>query len=111
MVSTTSMALLAHISKLFVFTHKAESCAPFRARIEVRSRGMETNKVIPFPAAAQTALPETTPRSSRILVHIGKQLIAIDVSCRAMVPRGSHGTTEKSAGNAAGRKRRNEHTR
>src|SRR5438067_8622745 len=85
MVSTTFMALLPPRSKFFVSKKKGTDVAPFRAGVEVHSRGMETNKVIPFPAAAQTAAPATTPRPSRVLVHIGKQLIAIDVSCRAIV--------------------------
>jgi hypothetical protein len=72
---------------------------------------METNKVIPFPAAAQTAAPATTPRPSRILVQIGKQLIAVDISCRTITPSGLRRTTEESAINAADGKRRKERTR
>ena len=42
-------------------------------------------KVIPFPALVPAALPPAIAPPSRILVHIGKQRIALDLSCHATV--------------------------
>ena len=42
-------------------------------------------KVIPFPAPVPAALPPGMVQGSRILVHIGKQRIALDLSCHATV--------------------------
>jgi len=48
---------------------------------------MEPNKLIPFPAPAQTAPAETNQCRSRVLVRIGKQVIAIEIACSATVLR------------------------
>ena len=42
-------------------------------------------KVISFPAPVPAALPPGMVPPSRILVHIGKQRIALDLSCHATV--------------------------
>ena len=42
-------------------------------------------KVIPFPAPMPAAVPPATAPPSRILVRIGKQRIALDLSCHATV--------------------------
>ena len=41
--------------------------------------------VIPFPAPVPAAAPPVMVPPSRILVHIGKQRIALDLSCQATV--------------------------
>ena len=46
---------------------------------------MQTNKVIPFPAPQQPAAAEANEGRSRVLVQIGKQVVAIDIACRATV--------------------------
>ena len=42
-------------------------------------------KVIPFPAPLPAAVPSAMVAPSRILVHVGKQRIALDLSCHASV--------------------------
>jgi|tagenome__1003787_1003787.scaffolds.fasta_scaffold19028117_1 hypothetical protein len=42
-------------------------------------------KVIPFPAPMEVTPPAQTERLNRIVVRIGKQRIAFDISCQATV--------------------------
>jgi hypothetical protein len=42
-------------------------------------------KVIPFPAPMGVTPPAQTERPNRIIVRIGKQRIAFDISCQATV--------------------------
>jgi hypothetical protein len=42
-------------------------------------------KVIPFPQPAPSSLRPVIDRQSRVIVHIGKQRIALDISCQATV--------------------------
>ena len=42
-------------------------------------------KVIPFPAPIPAAVPPGMAPASGIVVHIGKQRIALDLSCHASV--------------------------
>jgi len=44
-----------------------------------------TNKVIPFPQSAPTAPPSVVSPQNRIILNIGRQRIAMDVSCQATV--------------------------
>jgi hypothetical protein len=44
-----------------------------------------TNKVIPFPQSAPTSSPSVVDPQHRIILHIGKQRIALGISCQARV--------------------------
>ena len=78
---------------------------PFKGGSEVQSRGMD-KKVIPFPAPAQAAPPPGMAPPSRIMVHIGKQRIAFDISCRATVLNPAPGPKLALPVHTAGRKKR-----
>ena len=42
-----------------------------------------TKKVIPFPQAVPTVPPSVVAPMNRIILNIGKQCFALDISCRA----------------------------
>ena len=46
---------------------------------------MANNKVVPFPAVTPTAASPDMERRTRIIVHLGRQRIALDIACRATV--------------------------
>jgi hypothetical protein len=67
-----------------VVTSKAGSDGTWKRRFEVQSPDM-TKKVIPFPQAAPTVLPSLVGPRNRIILHIGRQCIVMDISCQATV--------------------------
>jgi hypothetical protein len=44
-----------------------------------------TNKVMPFPQAAATVPPSVVGPQNRIILNLGQQRIAMDISCQATV--------------------------
>ena len=76
---------------------------PFKGGSEVQSRGMD-KKVIPFPAPAS---PRPGPEPAhRVIVNIGKQRIAFDISCHATVLNPAPGPKVALPVHTAGRKKR-----
>jgi hypothetical protein len=69
------------------------------------------NKVIPFPASSQSIPPGGLEGSHRVLVRLGSQRIALDLTCRAILLPATPAPTGVPPVHAVDRKRRKERTR